>query len=157
MINLVWQLTRSGWAPIAKISFMTYLVHMDIQFTFFRMQASYVTKKNIYFEHLSFFLSGVPCGLDNADKRPPFLRQPGRLPALWLRHLDRLGTSPCQASEDRHGCPCRSHGEETVSKVDPCPLSALHQCSSPDARQFCSAFDPCNCSSPHQILKFYVL
>ena len=34
---------------------MTYLVHMDIQFTFFRMQASYVTKKNIYFEHLSFF------------------------------------------------------------------------------------------------------
>ena len=56
MINLVWQLTRSGWAPIAKISFMTYLVHMDIQFTFFRMQASYVTKKtftlNIF---LSFF------------------------------------------------------------------------------------------------------
>lgn len=30
-----------GWAPIAKISFMTYLVHMDIQFTFFRMQASF--------------------------------------------------------------------------------------------------------------------
>ena len=41
MINFVWQLTRSGWAPIAKISFMTYLVHMDIQFIFFRMQASF--------------------------------------------------------------------------------------------------------------------
>ena len=33
---------------------MTYLVHMDIQFTFFRMQASYVTK-NICFEYLSLF------------------------------------------------------------------------------------------------------
>ena len=35
-------LSWGGWAPIAKISFMTYLVHMDIQFTFFRMQASFV-------------------------------------------------------------------------------------------------------------------
>ena len=34
-------LSWGGWTPIAKISFMTYLVHMDIQFIFFRMQASF--------------------------------------------------------------------------------------------------------------------
>ena len=31
-------LTWPGWSPIAKISFMTYLVHMDIMFIFFAMQ-----------------------------------------------------------------------------------------------------------------------
>ena len=31
-------LTWPGWSPIAKILFMTYLVHMDIMFIFFTMQ-----------------------------------------------------------------------------------------------------------------------
>ena len=31
-------LTWPGWSPIAKISFMTYLVHMDIMFIFFASQ-----------------------------------------------------------------------------------------------------------------------
>merc|ERR1711890_16927 len=31
-------LSWSGWGPIAKISFMTYLVHMDIMYIYFAMQ-----------------------------------------------------------------------------------------------------------------------
>ena len=94
-------LSWGGWAPIAKISFMTYLVHMDIQFTFFRMQASF----GIIIQNCAINFSGVFCRLDNATERAYVLWQPCGGPAFWLHHLNRMGTTPRQTSEAGHGCP----------------------------------------------------
>ena len=40
-------LTWPGWSVIAKISFMTYLVHMDIMFIFFAMQVKRLKRPKI--------------------------------------------------------------------------------------------------------------
>ena len=41
-------LTWSGWSPIAKISFMTYLVHMDFNFLYFLMQVKQLMTSNAW-------------------------------------------------------------------------------------------------------------
>ena len=123
-------LTWNGWRPIAKISFMTYLVHLDVQFIFFSLQ---VICKSILLKLLH-YPPELHGGLDVLAKHRDVFGKLGSCFATRLLHFSCLGTTLGKDSETGDRVVHRSVVQETFSKMDsgcsdnPCGSSACYDC-----------------------------